>query len=234
VSRAATARRIEPTDDASTTAAPGPASGAPPAPVAPVAALAGSPVAGIVAGNAVALAGVLVGHWPVLPVLLVFWGQSVAIGAAAVIRMHRLRRFTAAGLTMSHRAVPETPAAARRAARFFALHFGLFHLVYAGFLLGGRFGRVPAGSAAAIAVNVLVFAFVPLRRALAARDDDRGRPDLGTLMFAPYLRVVPMHVAILLGAAFPQGMMPAFVLLKTAADLGMHAIERRTARTAGA
>jgi hypothetical protein len=40
-----------------------------------------------------------------------------------------------------------------------------------------------------------------------------------------------MHLAIILGTAFPLGALPFFILLKTGADLGMHEIERRMFRT---
>jgi hypothetical protein len=55
--------------------------------------------------------------------------------------------------------------------------------------------------------------------------DARGRPNLGALMFLPYLRILPMHFTIILGSA-KGGDGPATVLLfsalKTAADVLMH------------
>ena len=59
----------------------------------------------------------------------------------------------------------------------------------------------------------------------------RGKPNLGTLMFTPYLRVVPMHLAILVGAALQGGiaLLVFFTVLKTASDLALDAIDRRMA-----
>ncbi|MFO1426872.1 MAG: DUF6498-containing protein [Steroidobacteraceae bacterium] len=52
---------------------------------------------------------------------------------------------------------------------------------------------------------------------------------MGHLMLMPYLRIVPMHLVILFGAARGggPGMMLLFTALKTLADLGMHRFEHR-------
>jgi hypothetical protein len=53
-----------------------------------------------------------------------------------------------------------------------------------------------------------------------------GRPNIGTLMFMPYLRILPMHLSIILGAVLGGSTAVLFFLaLKTAADAGMHVIE---------
>ena len=61
--------------------------------------------------------------------------------------------------------------------------------------------------------------------------DLRGRPNLGTLMFTPYLRVLPMHLSIIIGTALGGGvgLMALFTVLKTASDVGMDAVDRRLA-----
>jgi hypothetical protein len=60
------------------------------------------------------------------------------------------------------------------------------------------------------------------------RDLDRqGTPNIGTLMFTPYLRVIPMHITILVGGLFADSgfALLLFGVLKTIADVGMHLIE---------
>ena len=60
--------------------------------------------------------------------------------------------------------------------------------------------------------------------------DLRGRPNLGTLMFTPYLRVVPMHLAILAGGnAAGSVALWVFSALKTASDLLLDHIDRHMA-----
>ncbi len=60
------------------------------------------------------------------------------------------------------------------------------------------------------------------------RADLAGRPNLGTLMFLPYARVIPMHLTIVIGAQIASGALWLFVALKTVADVIMHKVEHRT------
>ena len=69
------------------------------------------------------------------------------------------------------------------------------------------------------------------QRIMAA--DQQGRPNIGGVMFLPYLRIVPMHLALIIGlsAGYAGGML-LFATLKTLADALMHWIEYRiTVRT---
>ena len=74
---------------------------------------------GILIANAVTLLGALVQHWPVLPVLWVYWGQSVIIGIANVIRMLSLREGAAlpARSASAPRGACSTPSPPSRASR---------------------------------------------------------------------------------------------------------------------
>jgi hypothetical protein len=190
---------------------------------------------GVVAGNVMTLAAVLVQHWPVAPVLWIYWGQSVVLGIVNVVRILSLREFSSGGLRVNGRRVPETESGKRAVAGFFAFHYGLFHAVYAIFLAGRGIAGPLAGAVLTGAIaNVAVFAMASAYPLLVTRGRDLAgrKPDVGTLMFYPYLRVVPMHVAILLASAFPAALLPMFIGLKTVADLGMHVVERRLLRPA--
>jgi hypothetical protein len=58
-------------------------------------------------------------------------------------------------------------------------------------------------------------------------------PNIGTLMFFPYARVVPMHLLIVLAASLGSESVTAlliFLLLKTGADVIMHMVEHADAR----
>jgi len=186
---------------------------------------------GILFGNAVTLAGAVVQHWPAQPVLWVYWGQSVAIGAVNVVRILWLTDFSTDGFTSNGRQVPANEQGKRETAGFFAMHFGFFHVVYAMFLSLGKFG----GAAmtpwiwATAGFNVLLFAGVHFHPVLKTHGHDfrQKKPNLGVLMFYPYLRIIPMHLTIILGSALPLGALPFFILLKTGADVGLHAIERK-------
>ena len=221
----ATSRQFEPDDDE-----PPSAPGAPPPLVAEP--FFTGPGIGILVGNAATLVGAVVQHWPALSIMAVYWGQSVAIGVATVIRMLMLKEFTTDGFTSGGRPVPTTRAGQVSTATFFAFHYGFFHLGYAVFLFHGRLGQLSSGTAAMVAANIAWFAGTHIWHVVAPGGNDyRGKPNLGTLMFYPYLRIIPMHLAIILGAAFPLGMLPLFIVLKTGADFGMHEVERRMLRS---
>ena len=57
--------------------------------------------------------------------------------------------------------------------------------------------------------------------------DRRGTPNIGTLMFTPYARVLPMHLTIIFGASMIGGGVLFFGILKTIADVVMHQIEHK-------
>ena len=193
----------------------------------------GGAAQGILFSNAVTLAGVLFQHWPALPVLAVYWGQSVAIGVLNVIRMLTLKEFSTDGFRSGNRPVPANRQGQVSTATFFAFHYGMFHLVYALFLFGsGRLGRLEGWAPWMVAGNVAMFAATHAWPLIASGGQDyRGKPNLGVLMFYPYVRILPMHLAIILGTSFTNAL-PLFIVLKTGADLGMHALEHRIFRSA--
>jgi hypothetical protein len=58
--------------------------------------------------------------------------------------------------------------------------------------------------------------------------DLRGTPNIGTLMFVPYIRIIPMHLTIILGVMLEDGLgLLLFGSLKTVADVAMHKVEHR-------
>lgn len=48
---------------------------------------------------------------------------------------------------------------------------------------------------------------------------------LGTLMFYPYLRIIPMHLTIIFGSMMGEGKVVLFMILKTVSDAAMHMVE---------
>ncbi|MCB9982796.1 MAG: hypothetical protein H6861_03845 [Rhodospirillales bacterium] len=55
-------------------------------------------------------------------------------------------------------------------------------------------------------------------------DFRQKKPYLGTLVFYPYLRIIPMHLAIISGGMVEGMGMLIFMGLKTLADAGTHMI----------
>ena len=184
--------------------------------------------------NAATLAAALAFDWGIGWLLWPYWIQSVVVGWYARRRMLALQQFSTEGFTSNGRRVPEDEGGKRSTANFFALHYGFFHAAYLVFLWSEHrvAGLRDLGILAACGSS-----FVLAQRetfAVQHAADLRGRPNLGALMFTPYLRVVPMHLAILFGAGLGgTGAMLVFTGLKTGSDLLLDRIDRHLAlRTA--
>lgn len=180
----------------------------------------------LLAANVFAVAIALWQHWGPAPLMLLYWGQSVIIGVSNVFRILSLERFSTENFTINDQPVEPTTATKLRVAGFFALHYGFFHAVYFVFVAFSGHGAA-----------LLDFWFFACTAAFALnhvwsyrynRDLDRqGTPNIGTLMFTPYLRIVPMHLTIVTGGLMVggHGALLLFGALKTAADIAMHVVE---------
>ena len=175
--------------------------------------------------------------WPLLMLAVPFWIQSVVIGWFYRRRILALERFCTDGFEIDGKPVPETAETRTTTASFLAMHYGFFHVVYAvllaAFGLTGNLGDISGLRIddlwSVLALGAL-FAFtqaVEHRRAVAA--DRRLRPNIGAMLFLPYVRVLPMHLTILLGAALGSGAgaLVLFGVLKAAADAAMLVLEER-------
>jgi len=172
--------------------------------------------------------------WKLLSLLGVFWCQSVIIGYFWFRRLHQLKKFSTQGFEINDRAVDPTPETRRTTANFFALHFGGFHVAYFAFLSGaGAFASTGWLWIALIAASFAYSHWNSYRSNIAA--DNRGCPNIGTMLFLPYARVIPMHLMIVLGGTLTtdevsRAALVGFGILKTLADLCMHAVEHKALR----
>ncbi len=178
----------------------------------------------LVAANLVALAIAWALQLSIGSLVFVYWLQSVVIGAMQAIRIARLRRFVP-DLGKQHPPVSDSAAIKIWIAVFFAVHYGVFHLVYLIFILVATGGEV--GEPLAILACLAGFVFhhaLTLRQNV--KSDAESVPSLKTLMLQPYPRIIPMHAMILTGVLFWQDAGPLAILifgaLKTLADVLMH------------
>lgn len=184
----------------------------------------------LIGANILALGIAYYQDWSAVSLMLLYWGQSVVIGIANVFRMLALDRFSTEDFTMNNQPVDPTPETKRKVAAFFALHYGIFHLVYFGFLASESHGAQVF--APWYWLCIAGFAANHFWSYRYNRDLDRqGTPNIGTLMFTPYIRIVPMHLTIIFGGALAisgthSGLL-MFGALKTVADVAMHAVEHR-------
>jgi hypothetical protein len=171
-------------------------------------------------------------QWPLGLLLFPYWFQSVIIGWFSRERILALRNFSTEGFKINGKPAEATPATQRSTANFFALHFGFFHLGYFFVVLQSARG-LTALDWLGLATAAIAFAWnhrSSFERNIEA--DQRGRPNIGTLMFLPYLRIVPMHITIIFGGAIAGSEFNAWAILlfgalKTATDVAMHIFEHR-------
>jgi hypothetical protein len=194
--------------------------------------LRGAPIEGtigLVLANLAALVTALWFGWPPSALLWPYLLQSLVIGGFAVRRMLTAPRISTKGLTSNGKQVPATRAGRVSTATFFTIHYGLFHVFYAGFI-GGSGGWPQGMDLWATLALVVTFAWGHANSYRRNRSvEDEVPVNLGTLMFLPYLRVIPMHLTILFGGiVFGGGGTWALLLfsaLKTASDVAMHYAE---------
>ncbi|HVF95972.1 MAG TPA: DUF6498-containing protein [Flavisolibacter sp.] len=147
----------------------------------------------------------------------IFWCQSVLIGIFNFAELLTTKNVDAQGFTINKQ--PVDPQKGRGCyASFFLFHYGAFHVAYLVFII------VRTGLKG---IDPMLFKFSLLLLFVAQtvtffQHKQRYKntpPNLGFLFFAPYLRVIPMHLMIL-GPAFLK-IEPAvtFLVLKTAMDV---------------
>ncbi len=185
----------------------------------------------LILANVVTLFAALLFRWEVAWLFWPYWIQSVIIGAYARKRMLDLARFSTEGFTSNGQPVPENEQGKRSTANFFVLHYGGFHLGYLVFLLAEH--RVSG------LVNMLILfacgiSFVLSQRSTYAMQhaaDLRGQPNLGRLMFMPYVRILPMHLGIIFGSGLGGGVfvLVLFTALKTLSDIALDLFDRKDA-----
>lgn len=174
-------------------------------------------------------------QWDVFVVMWVYWGQSVIIGYFNFRRITDLKKFSTVGFMINDQPVKPTPKTQRQTALFFALHYGIFHLAYLGFLstdieVAGGFPLFNV----LLCIGVFYLNHWFSYRYNREQEQDRV-PNIGSIMFYPYIRIIPMHLMIITGITFfggGGGALIIFLLMKTAADVAMHVIEHAMARSA--
>jgi hypothetical protein len=168
-------------------------------------------------------------HLSLQTVMMMYWAQSVAIGAVNVLRVIALRDYSTDDFQMGG---PVSPSAGTKlkVVGFFALHYGFFHVVYLVFILGAMTRGHVDVNVSFVLYGAALFAGTDLAAlTLHWNAETRGR-NIGQVMFAPYARIVPMHLAIIFGGFvnFHPGLTLAlFQGLKTVADLFTHMVQHR-------
>jgi hypothetical protein len=168
--------------------------------------------------------------WSLPTILVSYLMQSIVIGLFQAKKMADLTVFSTAGVKMNDHPVDPTPQTRRAMVLFFLAHYGIFHAVYMAAVLSWGAPAWPA-----VAASSALFFGNHLFSYVANRPAPKEPPNIGTMMFMPYVRIVPMHAFIMLGAFTAGGRygIVLFMILKTLADEAMHLLEHRTGMQAG-
>jgi len=173
-------------------------------------------------------------------VLWIYWSQSVIIGIFNFINMITLKEFSTEGFKQGNKQPLPTRAVAISSAVFFLFHYGFFHLVYAVFL--GVFSEFSNASGTGsgnkyLLLSAGVFFISYLIEFINSRKEQTDElPNLGAIMFAPYARIIPMHLTIILGGFIGAAgsffstntnlsIIILFIGIKTVVDLITHSID---------
>lgn len=204
-------------------------------------------VVALIAANAVPLLGVLFFGWNVWTILIVYWLENGIVGAFNIAKMARAEGDAAtespSGLRINGR--PAASMAKLGLIPFFVMHYGIFWAVHGVFVLTlPVFGSMgPDGGpdmATGFSPGTILLAVIALTISHALSfwfnflgGGEYRRVTAAGQMFAPYGRLVVLHITIILGGAAiaftgaPAAAVVILVVLKTLLDLGFHLAEHR-------
>lgn len=173
--------------------------------------------------------------WSLGTIMFIYWAQSVIIGIFVFTRILSLKKFSTENFRINHQPVEPTEGTKYFTAFFFLIHYGIFHLAYLMFL----FSKNPitqsrmvslSGSVIFVLISIAIFFADHLFSFIYNfKEESNKEKNIGTVMFFPYARIIPMHLTIVFGFFLIQstGGLIFFLILKTVADVIMHTIEHR-------
>ena len=218
-------------------------------------------VAALILANLVPLVGVLWFGWDVWGILIIYWLENGIYGLFNVLKMRKAEgpedespmaaadtRRRLNGFKVNGRPPSGTSKAAL--IPFFIMHYGIFWVVHGLFVLTlplfdftGADGEPDFGTTLNPLAILFVLVLLVISHGVSYLFNYIGRGEYlrttaAQQMFAPYGRLVVLHVTILVGAVVismtgaPEAAIVVLVLLKIALDLGLHLAEHRDGREA--
>lgn len=181
----------------------------------------------LIVSNLIPLFGAIYLGWNVGAIIVLYWLENVVIGIFNVIKIMSLPAHRAAKIGSS---------------TFFSVHYGIFTLVHGVFVFtmfeGASLDEVWGGG------NGMFWAALGLMlsHSLSLLVNFYGKQEyktsnVGRQMFAPYGRVVVLHMVIIFGGMLVQSLgspLPALIImivLKILIDLGLHNVSHKIAQT---
>jgi len=194
----------------------------------------------LIFSNVIVIVFAVIDNLPAYEILWMYWFQSVIIGIFNFIKIITLKDFTTEGFKQGGKQVPQTKAAKISTGVFFLVHYGFFHFIYAIFLgvFSGAADSVSSNSDSKYLVISAVIFLVSYAIEFynSKKEESTEVPNLGALMFAPYTRIFPMHITIILGGFIGAAgdffstdtnlaIIILFTALKTVVDLITHSVD---------
>lgn len=210
-------------------------------------------IALLIAANTIPLLGVLFWGWDLATIVALYWLENGVIGAFAIAKMATAEAEdpNPGSVSINGKAVPtarlRNPVTARVVLiPFFLMHYGMFWLVHGLFavvfmpLMWSDMAELDGAQFASLGAILWAIPILVISHGASFLFNwwwggERLTSTPSREMFAPYGRVVILHVTIVFGAfivAFlgePIGALVLLVALKTVADLASHLAERRKA-----
>lgn len=155
-------------------------------------------------------------------IILLFWIQSVLIGIFNFFDMLTLTNVRETNLIVNGKHVDASSTGHDGCMPwFFAVHYGIFHLVYLFFLAT----LIDIHKIDWQFVEISFFAMLAASIANFVQNKIRNRTEdvnISAMFFLPYARVIPMHLTILAPRFLHISAPVLFLTLKTFADVVMH------------
>jgi len=199
-------------------------------------------VVALVVANLIPLIGVLFFGWSVWNILVIYWLENGIVGLINVLKMSvATGDEVTPGVTFMVNGRPATSATKMGLIPFFIVHYGIFWFVHGIFVLTlPAFFSLMSDDGMTLDLGPVVFAALGLAISHGLsfwwnflHGGEYRRTAAAALMFAPYKRLVALHITIIFGAfavmftGAPAAAVAVLVGIKTAIDLGLHLAEHR-------
>jgi hypothetical protein len=145
-------------------------------------------------------------NWQISSVIWIFVIENFMVGFFNILRIVSLKHFDTRGVKINKRPLPTNPTKSERIwiklyiTFFFLIHYGMFNLTYVAFL-GGQFseGLVIFQDPIfyILAISFIINHTISFNSYL--KDEGKRNQNIGTVMFRPYFRVLPVHLFIVFG-----------------------------------
>jgi len=180
--------------------------------------------------------------WSVWNILVIYWLENGIVGVINVLKMSvATGDEVTPGVTLMVNGRPATSATKMGLIPFFIVHYGIFWFVHGIFVLTlPAFFSLMSDDGMTLDLGPVVFAALGLAISHGLsfwwnflHGGEYRRTAAAALMFAPYKRLVALHITIIFGAfavmftGAPAAAVAVLVAIKTAIDLGLHLAEHR-------